>query len=183
MKNLRTNLLAVIAMGVSLSAFAGDPDESKTVEKAREAVESSSSSDWKVLAESAEKCFKKDENIEQAMEWINKSIEINPDPLNYEIKGDFHASKNQYKKALEQYHKAIIIGKEQNFWFDNGDLQKKIWKSKTAAEELQNQGAYYESMGRNDKALEAYYKAILAKKEYGISVDVSDLQKKIWDLR
>ncbi|XOV95189.1 MAG: tetratricopeptide repeat protein [Bacteroidota bacterium] len=181
MKNLKTSLLAAITLVSSLGAFANDP-ESKTVEKARDAVESSSSN-WKVLAESAEKCFRKGQNVDQAMEWINKSIEINPDPMNHEIKGDYYKSQNQYKKAMEQYFKAIVTGKEQNFWFDDKGLQKKIWDSKTAIEKLESRGAYYESMGKNNRAIEAYYHAIVAKKENNVTADVSDLQQKIWDLR
>ncbi len=181
MKNLRTSLLAVIVLMGSSIAFASDP-ESKTVEKAREAVESNSG-DWKVLAESAEKCFRKGENIEQAMQWINKSIEINPDPMNYEIKGDYFNAQSKYKKALEQYYQAIIVGKQQNFWFDNKQLQKKIWETKSAIEKLELQGAYYESLGESDKAIESYYLAIIGKKDFDMNADVSDLQKKIWDLR
>ncbi len=181
MKNLKTSFVAFIAVIFSTVAIANDP-ESKVVEKAREAVESSSSN-WKILAESAQKCFRKDQNIDQAMEWINKSIDINPDPYNYEIKGDYFLSKKQYNKALKQYYEAILIGKEQNFWYDNKHLQKKIWESKQALENLENLGAYYHSLGNHKKAIEAYYLAIVAKKENNISADVSDLQRKISYLR
>ncbi|MEQ8338211.1 MAG: hypothetical protein RIA62_12735 [Cyclobacteriaceae bacterium] len=181
MKNLKTSLVALIAVVISTSAFASDP-ESKAVEKAREAVESSAS-DWKVLAESAQKCFKKGQNIDQAMEWINKSIEINPDPFNYEVKGDYYKSIKHYRKALQQYHEAILVGKKQNFWYDNGHLQKKIWESKHAIENLEKLGAYYHSIGDHKKAIESYYLAMVAKKDANFSVDVSDLQKKISYLR
>ncbi|MEQ8881197.1 MAG: hypothetical protein RLQ12_16250 [Cyclobacteriaceae bacterium] len=181
MKNLKTSLVALIAVVISTSAFASDP-ESKAVEKAREAVESSAS-DWKILAESAQKCFKKGQNIDQAMEWINKSIEINPDPFNYEVKGDYYKSIKHYRKALQQYHEAILVGKKQNFWYDNGHLQKKIWESKHAIENLEKLGAYYHSIGDHKKAIESYYLAMVAKKDANFSVDVSDLQKKISYLR
>ena len=181
MKNLKTSLAVLVAVAISASAFASDP-ESKTVEKAREAVESSSSN-WKVLAESAQKCFKKDENIDQAIEWINKSIEINPDPFNYEIKGDYYSSKKQYKMAVEQYYNAIVIGKEQNFWHDNKHLQKKIWESRKAIENLEELGAFYQSIGKREQAIEAYYLAIVAKREKNVNADVRDLQRKISYLR
>lgn len=181
MKNLKSSLLAVVVLVSSFGAFAANPEE-KVVEKARDAV-ASSSSDWKVLAESAEKCFRKDQNVDQAMEWINKSIEINPDPMNYEIKGDYYKSQSLYKKALEQYYKAIIVGKKQNFWFDNKQLQKKIWNAKSAVEKLELQGAAYESNGNSSRAIEAYYMAIVGRKDFNHTADVSDLQQKIWDLR
>tara|TARA_B100000941_G_scaffold289430_1_gene268478 strand:- start:92963 stop:93508 length:546 start_codon:yes stop_codon:yes gene_type:complete len=181
MKNLKTTLVAFMAVVISTSAFSSDP-ESKVVEKAREAVESSSS-DWKVLAESAQKCFKKEQNIDQAMEWINKSIEINPDPSNYEIKGDYYKSVKQYRKALQQYYEGILVGKKQNFWYDSRHLQKKVWESKQAIENLDKLGAYYHSIGDNKRAIEAYYLAIVAKKDANFSADVSDLQKKISYLR
>jgi len=181
MKNLKTSLVALIAVAISTSVFANDP-ESKIVEKAREAVESSAS-DWKVLAESAQKCFKRNENVEQAMQWIDKSIEINPDPFNYEVKGDYYNSKKQYKMAMEQYYKAILTGKEQNFWYDNKHLQKKIWESKKAIEDLEKLGAYYQSIGKREQAIEAFYLAIVAKRDKDANADVRDLQRKISYLR
>ena len=184
MKVFKTSLFAIAILAASLGAFASDPAESKTVEKAREAVESADSYDWQVLAKSAEKCFKKNQNIDQAMEWINKSIEINPDPSNLEIKGDYYRSVGKPSKAIEAYYEAIIVGKDQNFWFDNSHLQKKIWDIKsTNSKKLEQKGNYHSHLGQHDKATAYYFQAIVYAKEQDPSFDSSRLQKKIWSIR
>jgi len=119
--------IAMIALAAIVSFSAQAAPESNAVKKAKEAVEEAAPYDWKTLASSAEICFKKKENTELALEWINKSIEINKDPKNLEIKADYFASIGEKSKALALYSEAINTGKEQNFWFDSSDLQDKIW--------------------------------------------------------
>ncbi|MFH6982364.1 hypothetical protein [Marinoscillum luteum] len=104
------------------------PDDSNAVKKAKDAVEGAAPYDWKTMAQSAKVCFRKQENVEQALEWINKSIEINKDPFNLEIKADYYRDKGEKDEALKLYSEALKVGKEQNFWFDGTDIQAKIWK-------------------------------------------------------
>lgn len=118
--------VAVVAL-ISFSATASSTGESKSVKKAKEAVEEAAGYDWKTMAESAAICFKKGQNIEQAMVWIEKSIEIQEDPFNLEILADYYASLGKKDKAITTYVKAIDAGRAQNFWYDNSHLQAKIW--------------------------------------------------------
>lgn len=117
-----TALVAVF----SLTSLAG-PGQSNAVKKAIEAVNEAEPYDWKTLAESAKVCFKKGENVEQALQWIDKSIEINKDPMNLEIKGDYYSATGAKEEALKLYSEAITVGKAQNFWYDTSELQSKIW--------------------------------------------------------
>ena len=64
------------------------------------------------------------------MAWIEKSIEIQKDPLNLEILADYYVEKNETERATKTYIQAIEAGKEQNFWFDSSDLQAKLWNLK-----------------------------------------------------
>ncbi len=117
----------VLLVLFSLSSQSMATTTSNAVKKAQEAV-SESPYDWKILAESAVICFKKGENIDEAMKWINKSIEINKDPMNLEIKADYLVEQGKKKEASKFYIEAINTAKNQNFWYDTSDLQQKLWK-------------------------------------------------------
>lgn len=113
---------------IVIITFTTQAAESAAVKKAKEAVAEAAPYDWKILAESADICFSKGENIDEAMKWIDKSIEINKDPLNLEVKADYLVAQGKNKQAMKYYVEAIKAGKEQNFWFDSSGLQAKIWK-------------------------------------------------------
>lgn len=119
-------MLAMVIM-FSTTAWAAT-GESYAVKKAKEAVAEAESYDWKTLATSAKVCFRKGENTEQALEWINQSIKIQKDPINLEIKADYYAGIGEKNDALKYYSEAIDAGKKQNFWFDSSSLQSKIWE-------------------------------------------------------
>lgn len=125
----KINLAVVLVFAITFTAFSGSITEGKSraVKKAIEAVEAAEAYDWQTLAKSAAVCFEKKENMEQALTWITKSIELNEDPYNLEVMGDYYSGEGQNKKAMEYYYKAITVGKEQNFWNDSQRLQKKIW--------------------------------------------------------
>lgn len=120
-------LMGILALSTVL-IFTAEASDSNAVKKAKEAVEEAKPYDWKTLAESAAVCFKKNENTTEALNWINKSIEINKDPINLEIKADYYAAINEKKQALSLYAEAINTGKNQNFDFDSSKLQAKIWE-------------------------------------------------------
>ena len=128
MKSIQKMSWATVLIAVCSFGALGYSGESNAVKKAKVAVKEAEPYDWKTLAESAQVCFKKKENLEMAMEWINKSIEINKDPFNLEIKGDYFESIGEEKEAMKLYYEAITVGKEQSFWFDSSDIQAKIWK-------------------------------------------------------
>ena len=126
MKNLKALTLLILLITV-VTIAPSYATTSNAVKKAKQAV-SESPYDWKILAESAEICFSQGENIEEAMKWVDKSIEINKDPKNLEIKADFLVAQGKKAEALEYYVEAINTGKSQNFWFDTSALQKKLWE-------------------------------------------------------
>ncbi|RED94413.1 hypothetical protein [Marinoscillum furvescens] len=129
MKTIQKMIGALALVGLlTFTATASSTGESKSVKKAKEAVEEAAGYDWKTLAESAQVCFKKDQNIDQAMIWIEKSIEIQEDPFNLEILADYYASKGENDLAMSTYVRAIDAGRAQNFWYDNSHLQAKIWE-------------------------------------------------------
>lgn len=116
-----------LAIILSTQAFAG---QSRAVKKAKEAVAEAAEYDWKTLAKSAEICFNKGENIEEALVWIEKSIEIQKDPFNLQVLGDYYASIGDKKTAMAKYYEAITVAKDQNFWYDTSSIQAKIWELK-----------------------------------------------------
>lgn len=124
-----SGIVAIITL-LSTSALANGNStaESQSVKKARIAVEAAPAYDWKTLAESAKICFEKNQNTEQALEWINKSIQLEKDPMNLEILADYYVSKGETAKGIEKLIEAIDAGRAQNFWYDSSNIQAKIWK-------------------------------------------------------
>jgi hypothetical protein len=114
---------------ISSAAFAANiqvKDTDKTTLKAREAVENASPDDWKTLAESAEKCMKKNVNLKEAATWLDKSLTIKEDPYNLRLKGDYYQLNNLPQQALEYYIKSIRAGLATNVNYSDPDTQRKI---------------------------------------------------------
>jgi tetratricopeptide (TPR) repeat protein len=136
MKNLisKISLSLIIAMVLSGSfAFANGPFGQKSEEKvdkttlkARDAIKKASPDDWMTYAKSAEKCLKKNVNLKEAAEWIDRSLEITEAPYNLTIKGDYYLANNLKDKALEMYVKGLRVGQEQNPSFDGTFIQERI---------------------------------------------------------
>lgn len=127
-KNVFKSFAMIIAVLVMFSSatYASSNDD-KTVEKAREAVENASPDDWHTLAKSAEKCFKKNVNLKEAREWLDKSIEIKPTVYNLTLKGDYYKMNRLPDKALNYYIKAMKIAKEEDeHSMELTSLQRKI---------------------------------------------------------
>ncbi len=124
---LITLSIALVFM-VSISTFAKRNVDDKTVEKAREAVENASPDDWYTLAVNADKCFRRNVNMQEADKWLDRSIEIVETPYNMELKGDYYMKNRLPEKALNYYLKAMSLAKENNGNSDITELQKKISK-------------------------------------------------------
>lgn len=124
---IRTSLLAVALVLGALSVPASyAKTNDKTAEKAREAVENAGPHDWYTLAASAEKCFKKKVNLNEASEWLDQSLEIAQMPYNLELKGDYYILNKLPDQALEFYVKAMNVMKEKDGEADVSKIQKKI---------------------------------------------------------
>lgn len=130
MKNLKSLMILFFAsLLISASAFAAQnklKDVDKITLKAREAVANASPDDWKTLAESAEKCLKKNVNLKEAAAWLDKSLEIKQDPYNLRIKGDYYQMNNLPQQALEFYIKSIRAGLATDINYVDQETQKKI---------------------------------------------------------
>lgn len=129
MKSLsKLTIVVIIAVLFTSQAFANGDPNSKLVEKAKKAVSEADATDWETLAQSAEICFMKNENIEEASQWINKSIEIKATPYNLEVKGDYLSSIGENKEAISNYYQAILKSKEEDSNKSTEKLQSKMWK-------------------------------------------------------
>ncbi|MEP4534507.1 MAG: hypothetical protein ABJ004_15555 [Cyclobacteriaceae bacterium] len=128
MKTLsRIALASLIVTFFTAQSFASDPN-SKLVEKAKEAVANADTDDWETLAQSAEICFMKDENVEEAAIWINQSIQIKETAYNLEVKGDYLSSIGEKQEAIRCYYTAIIRAKDMDPDANTSKLQRKVWK-------------------------------------------------------
>lgn len=108
------------------SATAKNSDTDKTTEKAREAVEQASPDDWMTLARSAEKCIRKNVNLKEAAEWLNKSLDIRETAYNLKVKGLYYEKNNLPQEALKYYVKSLKVGIEQDINYTDLDTQKKV---------------------------------------------------------
>ncbi len=130
---MKTNILKMIpalllvAIFIGTTAMAG-PNDDRSIDKAREAVENAGPDDWYTLAANAEKCFKKNTNIKEAGEWLDRSLAIIETPYNLELKGDYYKLSRLPDKALEYYVKAMSAKKGEDGHADLTDIQLKIAK-------------------------------------------------------
>lgn len=129
MKTLKSAFILSLTLFVLISStsFASNAKE-KTTDKTREAVESAGPDDWHTLAICAEKCFKKNVNMNEAVKWLNQSLKIAKKPLNLELQGDYYMMNKLPEKALKSYISAMNILKEENNLADFSKLQKKVSK-------------------------------------------------------
>jgi len=134
-KNLSLRkMIAVMVMGMFIAgtSIAGVVDNkdndkvNKTTLKARQTVEQASPEDWLALAQSAEMCFKKNVNLKEAAEWIDRSIAIKETSFNLEVKGDYYLVSNLPDKALEYYVLSLQKGQGEGASFDSEKIQGKI---------------------------------------------------------
>lgn len=128
MKTFQKIMIAAIVVGAF--TFNAEAKESNAVKKAKEAVEAEPA-DWQTLAKSAKVCFRKGENTDQALKWIDESISLKKTAQNLEIKGDYYASVNNNEKALAYYAEAANVGRSNDPKFDSSKLQTKIWKMRS----------------------------------------------------
>lgn len=127
-KTVKTALAASVAIVMLSGSISLANVYDRTTEKTREAVENASPHDWYTLATSAEKCFKKNVNLKQAIDWLDQSLEIAETPYNLELKGDYFIDNRLPNRALEFYVRAMNSMKENDGQADITKLQKKISK-------------------------------------------------------
>ncbi len=118
--------LALLFVAMQGSVFAKDP---KTVKKARKAVEEAAPHDWQTYAEAASMCFKKSVNWEEALDWVEKSVEIRETAFNLEVMGDYYLKNKMPAKAIEYYIKSMDKARAIDVNSDLRSQQAKIRKA------------------------------------------------------
>ena len=122
---LFTLILSTILIGNHVFANPGFRDD-KTTFKARKAVEEAAPDDWLTLAKSAEACIKKNVNLKEAAEWIDKSLAIKETSYNLKVKGDYYLKNNLPNEAISTYILSLKKAHEENPNSDPTALQEKI---------------------------------------------------------
>lgn len=122
--------MVMAALFVSGSALAGDlsDNESRTAEKAREAVDNAGPDDWHTLASAAEKCIKKNVNLGEAKAWLKKSIKIRHTPYNLAVMGDYFMLNQIPEKGLEYYVASLRVGFQQDINYRDEITHAKMMK-------------------------------------------------------
>ena len=115
----------LLLTALSVATFAKSGTD-KTIAKARQAVALASPDDWKTFAESAEKCIKKDVNLKEAAEWLDKSISIKETAYNLKVKGLYYEKNNLPTEALKCYVKSLKIGVENDVAYSDVSTQEKV---------------------------------------------------------
>ncbi len=117
-------LLAMIFVGGPSLSYAGNQD--KVLKKIRQQVENAGPDDWETLAMAAKKCIRKKINMEEAHEWLDRSIAIKKSSMNLEIMGDYYLKNKLPRKAVIYYLESKKVGMETNKDFDYYHLEEKI---------------------------------------------------------
>ncbi len=126
MNTLRTLAFSIIGLFVFATATAGHKiEDDKVTVKAREMVAKASPDDWQTYAKAAAKCVGRNKNMQEAIQWIDKSIAIQPTSMNYSVKGDYFLKNNQKDEAIKWYIKALDLGRSE-LGFQAEDLQSKL---------------------------------------------------------
>lgn len=120
-------MAALFVSGTALARDSGD-NESRTAEKAREAVDNAGPDDWHTLASAAEKCIKKNVNLAEAKAWLEKSIEIRRAPYNLAVMGDYFMLNQIPEKGLEYYVASLRVGFQQDINYRDEITHAKMMK-------------------------------------------------------
>ncbi|MFY0654227.1 MAG: hypothetical protein JXQ96_19475 [Cyclobacteriaceae bacterium] len=125
-KNSKLMTLAM-ALVITLSSLSVQAGSDKTFNKAKAAVENASPDDWKTYAKSAKMLIRKNTNMAEAKQWIERSLKIRETSYNLEIMGDYYAKNNLPREAVTWYVKSMNkMKEEQNATIDTSSIQDKI---------------------------------------------------------
>ncbi|NME69191.1 hypothetical protein [Flammeovirga aprica] len=113
----RVALLLLLPLFVSLFSFSpvksnptlsAENDKTKQ-DRTRKKDKLSEESDWLYYAESAKERIINNENLQDALELIDQSLDLQVNSTNLEIKGDYYTKVGDLNNAFEQYQKAIEL--------------------------------------------------------------------------
>lgn len=117
MKNL-TKIISIVTLILLTSqvTLAGKPettDEDMLIVKHREHVEKAKPNDWKTPAMCVNELVSYRIKSEEALNWINRSIEIKETVFNRVVKGDYYLVMEEVDKAQNEYIRAINLAREE----------------------------------------------------------------------
>ena len=103
-----------------------------TVSKARAAVAAAAADDFQTPYRAANYCLQNDVNLDEAVQWLDKSIGIKATYGNLGAKARYLAKKGDTKGAIAAAGKAIEAGKAADPKMDTSSLEKLVaeWKAK-----------------------------------------------------
>ncbi|ALJ00620.1 DUF2911 domain-containing protein [Rufibacter tibetensis] len=84
----------------------------ETMNLIKESLQKSQPTDWMVYAQAVNYLIQQNQDHEQALQWVNKSITIEENFYNIWLKAKLLAQKNEYAEALELNKKAQKLGKK-----------------------------------------------------------------------
>ena len=87
-------------------------EEEALILKHSEAVDKAKPKDWKTPALCANDIVTQRIKSTEALEWVNKSIEIKETVFNRVVKGDYFVVNDEIEKAQKEYIRAINLARE-----------------------------------------------------------------------
>ncbi|OHX66784.1 hypothetical protein [Flammeovirga pacifica] len=126
MKALKQLLVFVLVtiVAVNTSFAKGNENDDNEINQLRASVENAAATDWQVYADAAERCIELRTNLSEAYVWISKSIEINSNSTNLEVKADYLKLNGAKEMAIATYNEAILAGMQEGR--DITKIQKKV---------------------------------------------------------
>jgi hypothetical protein len=88
---------------------------------------------WRVYTRAADYAARSGKNLDKAIEWTEKSLEMNEYWWTYWVQAEVYAAKNDYKSAQKSLKKSIALGEEIDGWGYGDRLNKLMeeYKSKS----------------------------------------------------
>ncbi|WP_210488976.1 DUF2911 domain-containing protein [Rufibacter aurantiacus] len=110
---------------------------SQTLKLIKDSLSSAKPTDWAILAQAVGYLLQQNSDHEQALEWINKSINIEENFFNTWLKAKLLAQKHEYAEALELNKKAQKLGRlskeSYQAYADEIEDAAVLWKEKRFA--------------------------------------------------
>jgi hypothetical protein len=122
-----TTFLAIFAAG-ELCAFSSgnDLNVEEYISKHKTRIKNAAPDDWKTFADCANALVSKRIASIEAINWIDRSIEVRETVYNRTIKGDFLVLKGRIRDAQAEYVRAIELAKQENRGEEIPKIQWKI---------------------------------------------------------
>ncbi|WP_281614480.1 tetratricopeptide repeat protein [Flammeovirga sp. SubArs3] len=126
--NYRSLYLLLISVLPLLCSFDFQDDTLKDNSKRERKSKLIHHGKWYFFANNAKECLDDKNKIQEALEWIDHSLDIEINHLNLEIKGDYYVKIGDLQEAIIHYQKAILFDKEE---YDEEKDKKRVQKKLT----------------------------------------------------